>query len=274
MIVYFSGAGGLGNNLFQLASAIYYCEKYNYELKIIKTEAMLFGTSNMFGKKKCLKINGEFISYDKTIFSKLQFIENIDVKHIIIVHNDYTNNIPHSQAEENNIFISGYNQNLNLFSSVMSKIPKYLHFDDIHIKNYVLERYPNIENSTILCVRIGDDFKHMNKITSESYLKALNFLNMNGEIINNIFIISDIPTDNFFNNKLTYFTEMDEPDIIQIYAGLLSKNIILSESTFHLWIAYLSSNFGENAGKKVVCFNDTDITNRNLCLQNWYKLDY
>ena len=114
----------------------------------------------------------------------------------------------------------------------------------------------------------------MTKITQESYLKAIEQLNINGEAIKDIFVISDIPTNNFFNNKFVSFTEIDESDIIQIYAGLLCKNIILSESTFHLWIAYLASNFGENTNKNFVCFNNTDITNRNLDLKNWIHLDY
>ena len=44
--------------------------------------------------------------------------------------------------------------------------------------------------------------------------------------------------------------------------------------TFHLWIAYLLTNFGENTDKNVICYNDTDITNRNLNLDDWIKLDY
>jgi len=271
MIVSFSGAAGLGNNLFQLASAIYYCEKYNYKLEIVKTETMLYGTSNSFGKQKCLKKNGENITYDKTIFSKLKFIERI-YENYVIVHNDYTDNITNSP--ETNIFITGYNQNLNLFNSVANKIPKYLDLDNADIKNYIFKKYPNIENSTIICVRIGADFSHMRNIKPESYLKAIENLSINGEKINDIFIISDISTNAFFQNKLASFTEIDEPDVIQIYAGLLCKNIILSESTFHLWIAYLATNFGENLDKKVICFNNTDITNRNLHLTNWIKLDY
>jgi hypothetical protein len=225
----------------------------------------------MFGKTKYLKINGEAISYDKTIFNKLHFVENIH-DHYISVHNDYTDNI--INPEGNNIIISGYNQNINLFNSIMDKLPNYLHFDDINIKNYILQKYPNIENSTLLCVRIGEDFKHMDKIKPETYFKAFEYLKADNEIINNVFIISDIPTHNYFNGNSQYFVEIDEPDIIQFYAGFFCKNIILSESTFHLWIAYLSTYYNNIPYRKVVCFNDTDITNRNLHLNDWIRLDY
>ena len=271
MIVYFYGCGGLGNVLFQLSSAIHYCEQHNFELKIIKTHANLYGTSNYFGKTKCLQIDNQNISYDKTIFSKLQFVDNVDGEYIT-VHNDFTCDT--INPEEKNIRISGHNQNLGLFSSVMNKIPNYLFLDDANIKRYILEKYPNIENSTIICVRIGFDFKHMNKIQPESYLKAIDYLKLNDEPVTDLFVMSDIPTHTFFNNKLTSFIEIDEPDIVQIYAGLLAKNLILSESTFHLWIAYLSTNFGENTDKNVICFNNTDITTRDFNLDGWITLDY
>jgi hypothetical protein len=270
MYVFITGVGGLGNSLFQLSTAIYYCEKYNYTLKILKNDTILFGTSNMFNKTKSLKRNDKYIGYNETIFNKLEFIENIDTEYLV-VHNDYTNDI--IDPNNNNILISGHNQNIDLFRSVMNKIPNYLHFDDIHIKNYILEKYPGIENSTILCIRIGDDFKYMTKITPDSYLKSLSYLKTNNEIIDDLFIISDIPVNCFLNNTIPYFKEINEPDIFQMYAGLLCKNIVLSESTFHLWIAYFATNFGENTNKKVICFNNTDITDKQLDLDNWIKIN-
>jgi D-arabinose 1-dehydrogenase-like Zn-dependent alcohol dehydrogenase len=38
MSVYVTGTGGLGNCLFQIAAAIYYCEKYKYQLSIKNTK--------------------------------------------------------------------------------------------------------------------------------------------------------------------------------------------------------------------------------------------
>ena len=271
MNVYIRGSGGLGNVLFHLASAIYYCEKYNFELKIVKTAATLYGTSNLFGKIKTYMVNGNFMSYAQTIFSKLQFIDNVEGDYVT-VHNDLTCDVIIPQ--EKNILISGHNHHINTVTQVMDKISNYLFLDDTNIKNYILEKYPNIQNSTIICVRIGDDFKHMNKLKPESYLKAIEHLNELGESTSDLFVMSDISTHTFFNNTIPSFTEIDEPDIFQIYAGLMAKNIILSESTFHLWIAYLLTNFGENKDKNVICYNDTDTTNRNMNLDEWIKLDY
>ena len=88
-----------------------------------------------------------------------------------------------------------------------------------------------------------------------------------------IYIISDTPniSNHFSLNEHYDYIEVNEKDIVQFYFGLACKNYILSESTFHLWIAYLAS---VKYDKKVIVFNNTDITNRNLALDNWIKIDY
>ena len=260
---------GLGNSLFVLCAAIYYCEIYGYTLELVKTDALLFGTSNMFNKSKCYKIGDKLVPYNKTIFGKLVFIDKITDEYIEI-HNDYTNNI--TDPQNKNILITGYNQNLDLFRSIMSKIPKYINIDDAIIKTYIFEKYENIENATMLGVRIGSDFKHMKKITPKSYLKALKYLRNQGKLTEQIYVIGDMPTSEYF--KENNFKEVVECDIVQFYFGVMCKNFVLSESTFHLWMAYLGTNFGEKVDKTVICFNDTDITNRQFDLDNWVKLDY
>jgi len=260
--VYLSGVGGLGNCLFQLATAIYYCEKHKYNIFLIKSTSLLYGTSNMFGRIKCHNDGNVVVTYDKSIFNKLTFIEKMDAFSQII-HNNYTAN--HIIIDEN-LFISGYNQNLNLFRDVFHAIPRYLNLEDPTIKSYIFNKYGDLSSSTVICLRIGDDFKHMNKITPASYLKALALLNAN-----NVYVIGDMSSYTFFSN--TSFKDVEESDIVQLYFGMMCKNYILSESTFHLWMAYLGTDFGKDSTKKVICFNDTDITNRNLHLDSWTRID-
>lgn len=153
MNVYIRGSGGLGNVLFHLASAIYYCEKYNFELKIVKT-----ATTYM--------VNGNFMSYAQTIFSKLQFIDNVEGDYVT-VHNDLTCDVIIPQ--EKNILISGHNHHINTVTQVMDKISNYLFLDDTNIKNYILEKYPNIQNSTIICVRIEQKLPIINLTSLSVY---------------------------------------------------------------------------------------------------------
>ena len=74
MIVYVGGKGGLGNCLFQIATAIYYVERYKYKIILDKnSKNMTYGTSNKFNRKQGKKKNNMDITYDQTIYKKLYF---------------------------------------------------------------------------------------------------------------------------------------------------------------------------------------------------------
>jgi hypothetical protein len=267
---------GLGNNLFQIATAIYYSEKYNYRINLIRCENILYGTSNKFGKIKCFKDDANnFLTYDKTIFNKLTFLGDVNISNSYqFLKNDYTSDkiVPNCES----LIIRGYNQNIDLFKEYIDKIPLYLDLNYSTINSDIIKKYGDVSNSICLGVRIGEDFKHMKNITQDSYLKALDYYkekNINTDVV---YIISDTPI--IGNSKYDFefikkynCVEVNESDIVQFYFGLMCKNYILSESTFHLWIAYLGTIKRED--KNVICFNNTDITNRNLCLENWIRLD-
>jgi len=115
----------------------------------------------------------------------------------------------------------------------------------------------------------------MTKINKDSYKKALNCLIEKDEKNYTLIIISDTKQD--YQKMIDFDIQgrvvfIDEDDITQIKAGLLCSNFILSKSTYHYWIALLK-NFMDN-DTKVVCFKNTDITNRNLALDNWIKIYY
>jgi len=121
-------------------------------------------------------------------------------------------------------------------------------------------------------VRIGDDFNHMNKLTRNSYINALETLKHIGVNIENLFIIADVDNawEIFDLQNIYPATQVVEDDITQLYLGRMCSHFILSESTFHLWIAYLCNT----VNKKVIVFKDTDITNRKLFLDDWIHIDY
>ena len=271
-IVYVYGIPGcgLGNVLFQISSAIYYCEKYSYGLELLSTDEVLYGTSNKHGKVKCIvDENNNFLSYDKTIFKNIKFCKYIPANCINLT-NEYTSTIIIPTGYP--ILLHGYCQNINLFKDHLTKMSKYLHLDDSHIKEYIFNKYGNITNEICLGIRIGSDFSHMKKITLNSYLKALEYYKHIGVNTNTVYIISDTPNNMLELEKHYNCIEVNEPDIIQFYFGMMCKNYILSESTFHLWMAYLGTCNDET--KKVICFNDTDITNRSLNLKSWITINY
>jgi hypothetical protein len=253
MNVYVEGIGGLGNILFQLSTAIYYAEKYGMKIKLLLNDIIKFGTSNKFGTIKCVD------GYNSTIFNKLEFTEHIE--NCDVVTNNYTSNkiIP-----SKHIFIKGYCQNIDLFREYFDRIPNYLSFKDTP------EKYGDLSNAVCIGVRVRRDFAHMKKINQSSYIKAIEYLKANGLFFDKILIIGDV--DSYWTDNRYDVIHVNDDDITQFSVGLQCKYYVLSESTFHLWIAYIGTL--TNSDKKVICFNDTDITTRNLHLPSWIKLDY
>ena len=272
-----SGTGGLGNCLFQIASAIYYVEKYNYKLVLDQHSHHLHtGTANYTNRFKSKTVNSKIITYKDTIFNKLKY-RVCNKSNCKVIHNNYTATLITPENNDRLIEISGYCQNVNLFYEIKDKIFNYLSLLETDNVNYIKNKY-NIntnEKNIMLGIRICDDFKHMKKINKNSYQKALNCLIDKEEKNYNIIVISD--TNKNYQQMLNFEIKgrvifIDEDDITQFNAGLLCNNFILSESTYHYWIALLKNSIDDST--KVVCFNDTDITNRNLALNNWIKIAY
>jgi hypothetical protein len=260
---------GLGNTLFQIATAVYYCEKYGYKLELLETDEILYGTSNLFGKVKSLIIDNNFKPYTKTIFSKISLIKQLPKldNYLQIVNNSIDDVII---PDGSPILVFGFCHNIKLSFDNLTKIyNNYLSFDDQYIKDYIRNKYGDISNGICLGVRIGSDFQHMKKIQKSSYLAALEHYKNIGVNTDNVYIISDTPNYTIDGYNCI---DVDESDIVQFYIGLMCKNYILSESTFHLWIAYMGTCNDES--KKVICFNDTDITNISFNLNSWIKINY
>ena len=261
--------------MFQIATAVYYAEKYNYKIILNNNSNSLhFGTSNFTNRDKRKKNNGVPISYKDTIFKYLTF-DNISLYNVVIIHNDYGSNI--IEPQNNRLLISGYCQNYNLFSDIFNKLPDYFNFNDEETKEYLNNKYLiNTKKHNIMVgIRSCDDFAHMTKITKQSYKNALDCIIKDSYDKYCLIIITD-KVDNL-RNKLDIPENMDykiidEDDIAQFYAGLKCSSFILSESTYHYWIAlikYLQDNKTE-----VYCFDDTDITSRPLALSGWKKVKY
>jgi hypothetical protein len=253
MNVYVEGTGGLGNILFQLSTAIYYAEKHGMNIKVLRSDVTNFGTSNKFGKSKCTE------GYITTLFNKLDFTNNIESSSII--NNDYTSN---KVIPTHNLIIKGYCQNVKLFEEYFDKIPTYLSF------KRVPESYGDLSNAVCIGVRVGRDFAHMRKINQSSYVKGLDYLKTQNYFFDKILIVGDV--DLYWTDGRYQVIHVNEDDITQFSVGLACKYYILSESTFHLWIAYIGTL--RSPDKKVICFNNTDITNRNLNLSDWISIDY
>ena len=268
--IHVRGTGGLGNCLFQIAAAVYYKEKYGGSIYLNSDNRKLFyGTSDSFGRHKNRTEKGRDITYRESIFKHFSYRKLVgDCE---IVENDYTANIIVPQRD---ILIRGWCQNLDLFQDYLHKMPEYLDLEDTAIMNHIKTKYKNIDSGIMIGLRVGNDFRHMTGIDRGSYINALEALERAGVDISNLFIVSDVDDawDRHFDLQNKYpATVVNEDDITQMCFGLMCRHYILSESTFHLWIAYLGTIDRED--KKVIVFKDSDITRRPLSLKNWMRID-
>lgn len=290
--VFVKGISGLANNIFQVLAAIYYAEKFNAKILIDKRNKNLkWGTSRMFGRYTCRENNGVPVPYHDSIFRKLQ--KTSVISNNLTIHNDFSGNKLDLKPTDAAL-IGGYCQNKDLFIDYKDAIFKYLNLFDPTILNYLAVKYPMNPNfkNIMVGLRIGKDFSHMKKLTRNSYTKALdliigeNVANVNGMSNGSkdglkqgedyhIYVLSDVRKDweHMIDPKyMTKTTLVSEDDITQIHLGMMCNCFVLSESTYHYIIALFACI--KDPTKKVIVFNNTDITNRNLPLDSWTKIDY
>jgi hypothetical protein len=271
-IVYVPGISGLGNCLFQLASAMHYVYRFGYTVVMVRSEPLLWGTSHKHGRSAFLRCpqTGQPLSYEQSIFKGLVFVDRIETK-TTLVSNTYTSTrvIP---WQDENLEIAGYSQNIDLFKEYLPVMRQHYVFIDAEqnafLDKYIADRYGDLSEATCVGIRLGRDFAHMKSITPESYQRALKTLGVSDKV----FILADVDDLGPYNDlglKDGCSQMVREPDIIQFYLGLKCRNHILSESTFHLWIAYLTEPTDQT---RIVYFEPTDISTRKLYLPGWIPL--
>ena len=158
----------------------------------------------------------------------------------------------------------------------------------------------SLNTNILVGVRWGSDFSHMKKVTMVSYERALDHLMLNathdvGKVaVWKLVVLADVTA-----NQLSGFQDLarslsqryatriqvvivEEDDVTQLQAGLACDRFVLSESTFHLWIALLRTGLGRGLKPRlsavtpsnIVVFEDPDVTKRGLVLEGWTKLPY
>ena len=274
MYIYVEGIGGLGNSLFQIYTALYYVNKYNYNIILVKDrendqDSVLIngtGVTKNLNKKK----NTNFISYKDSIFNKCEWISYKEMNNYITL-----GSIRSIESKtKTNIRIGGYCQNINSITINFDLIYNYLNLQDNSIISYINNKYGDINNCICIGVRMGYDHSQKDILSSKYYEKALETYKQMNIDISNIIILSD--TNNAWNDILKLNDKYPgntiiEPDIIQFYIGIMCKHYILSISTYHLWIAYLGTH--KNHHKNVIYPPSWRLPKDKLILQDWICID-
>jgi hypothetical protein len=211
--------GGLGNQLFQISVAISYCYMNDMELLIKPgNNERPYYWENILSPFRSRLTNESFEKYSEPFFSYSK--------------------IP---TFDKNIELAGYFQSSKYFSGI-SCFKNMLIFPD-GIRQYIIEKYGSIltKEHVIVHARRGDYLKYQKIHTNldDTYYKNA-VENIKQSIPNPRFILisDDINywKDKNFDNAI-YF---NENEIVTLWLMMNSSNLIIANSTFSWWGAYLS----------------------------------
>jgi hypothetical protein len=251
--------GGLGNQMFQIATA------YALSKEI--------GTSNSFDFNQCYTPNQGYNSekYENNFFYKLENT-NIDFEKFI----QY--NEPKFSYQKlpliDNLCINGYFQSEKYFLNYKEEISSLFTFDnkifDL-LENFISKKIK--KKFTVVHVRRGDYLSnpnYHNVCNLDYYNKSIKKIDNN----NNFIIISDDIEwckENMSQSNI-FFSEFNS-EIYDLHLMLMSENIIMSNSSFSWWGAWLNTN----KNKTIICpeiwfgpSGPQDI--EDLIPNNWLKL--
>lgn len=277
--------GGLGNQLFQIAWAVRLAVQYNYRICLDRDSRWLrHGTSS--SASLSTDTNGYFDTFWNTrhmipvILIPSESMTTSDIH----LHSNYEEELsvdPHIRAGM--IFVSGFAQNLNLIVPTLRYLPFFLKLDQPDRQRLIHDRYGlDRQNSRgwttiMLGVRRRDDFDHMKSMNDATYQACLDeaIATMASPqspsdrpcVLVMIADVYDRLPQLVYPPSIKSVLYITEDDITQLYAGLCCECMILSESTFHYWIAVLRQSLGLNT--HVIVPDDTDLTRRRLIFNTW-----
>jgi len=245
-------SGGLGNQMFQIASAYGITIPYNVQPIFI-----LYGCVNTHNNN-----NDEY--YD-TILKRVQTINenfNINFEKKFIEPNDkcfsYIDNI----SDPTNIYFNGYYQNERYFKKYKKDIYKI--FKIIYLIRNVRDSFENLDNSYFIHVRRGDYVNNrFHYIDLDSYYeRAIEHIKQYDRNAHFYILSDDIDyckKYKIFDNINKTFVDPSIGDVDSLYLiSLCRKGGICCNSTFSWWGSYLNDN-----PEKIVIFPN-----------KWFNGDY
>ena len=272
--VYIDGDGGLGNFLYQIAYAFNYTDLPN--IYLIQNPVVTTGHPIVLKLEKTKNIkNFQHINYKNTFFKKFNYI-NIRPGNCQKIIRNYEEEIIDSNKEINNIFIEGFCQNVKLFYHNIYKLVNALDFSNEEIKSYIRKKYGEVNSGICICLRQGYDMPGWLKkifVDKNYYRKCINEIRKTNKDIK-LYIISDVAGawKNIIGlDKEFPAIEVNEKDIIQFHFALNCSHFIMSQSTFHFWIAYVAEELNKN--KKIFYkFWSPSKAGKKRFLKNWIEI--
>jgi hypothetical protein len=250
--------GGLGNMMFQIASA--------YSVSLRDGKNMVCDTRNMSVPHK------PYSEYTSNIFRKVKFVNYIENLTNFNESGFHYSDIPNING---NVKLTGYFQSEKYFINHRDEILELFQIDE-NTKKYLIQKYENIinKNTCSIHVRRGDYVRLHDYHPTQSidyYKTAIKIL---GEDKYYLIFSDDISwckeNFDFIPNKIFVSDNIDYKDL---YLMSMCKNNIIANSTFSWWGAWLN-----NYDKKVIIpkkwFGDaySSFNTNDLYCNNWIKI--
>jgi hypothetical protein len=223
--------GRLGNQLFQIASTIGLAEQHGYEWRFPPhisdcSAGKLFGLKGHLDAEKEMLVPYEELSQS---FYDVQFPPT---------------------AFDQVLDLFGYFQSYLYFNNSLKSLRKYLQFPK-SVAGIVLKKYPKVRSpfSVTLHVRRGDYLKFnsiYNLMEYEYYIEGLKYL---GAVEAVLIVSDDIQwCKDILGPRLPYavvYSDLDD-ELQEFVLLMLSQKLIVANSTFSWWAAYIKWIFFAN----------------------------
>lgn len=256
--------GGLGNQLFQYATAKQLALKHNVVLKLdpsFENDKLRNYKLQFFNIKEQIATNDEiqdltisFKKYNKLkhkIQRKLQLLKPY-YKRKIYKYKLWVNDLGILKASKN-IYLDGYWGNELFFKDIRKELLGILEIKNDFIKNDFLKLKDEIKNVNSISVHIrrGDyaknpkTLKFFGLMPVEYYQKSIDYMNKEHE--NNIFYVFsddiDYVKQNFtFNSDVKFIENKNLQDYHELKLMSFCKHNVIANSTFSWWAAWLNEN--------------------------------
>lgn len=240
--------GGLGNQMFQIAAT--------YALALRNNDTCGFEFEKCYTPKQGFSAK----KYSETIYKKINKINNYIFTNYYIETFFGYKKIQYQQ----NLLLTGYFQSEKYFEDYKEQVKNLFYFSNEYISEVHQYLKTNINNNnlnTVVHIRRGD-YLLFSDFHSVCELDYYNESIKNIGDSNFIFISDDIQwVKKHFNLENYFFAEFND-EILELTLMTLVDNVIISNSSFSWWGAYLNRNknktviapkkwFGKNGPKDI-----------------------
>jgi hypothetical protein len=252
--------GGLCNTLFKLSAAISTALDNNVD----------YVFSNQFVR---VGYDPDYNKFKNNIYRNLTFLDTLPSTYTTFNENEFSYNKIH-YTKNTNLLLSGYYQSEKYFINNKNYILD-LFKPTEEIKNYIINKVNDINNSISIHVRRGDYLnlpEYHPQQPIEYYKNAVDFFGLE----KNYIIFSDdidgaMEMLEFIPNKKGL--SLGE-DYLDLYAMSLCENNIICNSTFGWWGAYLNENINKKVIGPKIWFgpNLANHNTKDIMPEEWIKM--